>query len=435
MTAYAAVTRPPRRGACPGLSAPMPTGDGLLVRLMPVGTIALMTFTELCRAARLHGNGVIEVTARGSIQVRGLSSSSAPRFAADVAALGIAAADGIPVLSNALAGLDPEEVLDAGALAADLRLALARRSLAARLCAKVSIAVDGGSAVNLEGLSADVYLRAEAMDGRPVLRVSIGGDGASAVELGVVAAAHGTEAAVRLLEVVSRHGRHVRARDILIAETPSLFRSAIDDLVLSNSPPRPAYGSRDAIGAHRLRDGSLACGIGVAFGHSDATAFERLTETASDAGATGLRAAANRTLMFIELTQDAANLFFEASDRLGFIVRADDPRRHVVACAGAPVCASAHIASRAIGPLVAASAATLIDGSFKIHVSGCAKGCAHAASAELTIVGTPDGCALIADGSARDAPFAVMPANDVPSAIAGALAHRAHAVKHRGGHG
>ena len=31
---------PYRRGACPGLSAPMQTGDGLLVRMRPIGTMA-----------------------------------------------------------------------------------------------------------------------------------------------------------------------------------------------------------------------------------------------------------------------------------------------------------------------------------------------------------------------------------------------------------
>src|ERR1700733_7599829 len=122
---------PLRRGACPGLSAPMETGDGLLVRLLPIGTMALSSFAELCAAARKHGNGVIEITARGSIQVRGLSAASAPQFAVAVAALGIAVADGNPILSNALAGLDPEELLDAGGLAAELRHALARTPLAA----------------------------------------------------------------------------------------------------------------------------------------------------------------------------------------------------------------------------------------------------------------------------------------------------------------
>ena len=132
-----------------------------------------------------------------------------------------------------------------------------------------------------------------------------------------------------------------------------------------------------------------------------------------------MRAAPGRVLMVVGLTQQTASSFAAAAEALGFIVRTDDPRRHVVACAGAPICASAHIAARAIAPRVAA-AAPRIDGSFTIHISGCAKGCAHPAPAALTVVGTPDGCALVANGSARDAPFAAVAANDLPAAIADA---------------
>ena len=102
----APMDRSMRRGACPGLSAPMATGDGLLARLTPAGsTIALDAFAGLCAAARTHGNGIVEITSRGSIQVRGLSAASAPLFAADVASLGIEASDGIPVVTDPLAGL------------------------------------------------------------------------------------------------------------------------------------------------------------------------------------------------------------------------------------------------------------------------------------------------------------------------------------------
>ncbi len=166
---------PLRRGACPGLSAPMQTGDGLLVRMLPLGTMSLDAFGSLCAAVREHGNGVIEVTARGSIQVRGLSQASAPRFAAAVAALGIAAGD-IAVHVSPLAGLEANEILDAEKIAADLRRALAEHALVARLAPKISVAIDGGGPLGLDGLSADVRLRAEPKDGRAVLAVSVGGD-------------------------------------------------------------------------------------------------------------------------------------------------------------------------------------------------------------------------------------------------------------------
>jgi precorrin-3B synthase len=39
-----------------------------------------------------------------------------------------------------------------------------------------------------------------------------------------------------------------------------------------------------------------------------------------------------------------------------------------------------------------------------VHVSGCAKGCAHPKPAPLTIVGTEQGCGIVRDGAARDKP-------------------------------
>src|SRR5260370_38559214 len=86
------------RGICPGLSVPMPTGDGLLVRLMPAAPVPPDALAGFCEAARRHGNGTIEISARGSLQVRGLTPRSAPLFASAVAELGIATHEGVPVI-------------------------------------------------------------------------------------------------------------------------------------------------------------------------------------------------------------------------------------------------------------------------------------------------------------------------------------------------
>jgi precorrin-3B synthase len=419
-----------RRGACPGLSAPMPTGDGLLVRLLPIGTVPLAAFASLCAAAREHGNGIIEITARGSIQVRGLNAASAPRFADAVAALNIAAADGIPVLTNALAGLDAEEIFDADEFAADLRRALTRRSLAASLAPKISVAIDGGGALNLDGLAADVRLHAERSNGAVALRICVGGDAASASQLGAIAPADGVEAVNRLLDVVAQRGCEVRARDIVAAEGIATFRSAIADLLIADTQPPSARKSCEAIDLHRLRDGSLACGMGLPFGHADATMLERLAEAAGEAGAIGMRAVTGRVLMIIGVTRASRAAFAAAAERLGFIVNANDSRRHVVACAGAPICASAHMAARAIAPLIAESMAPLTGGSLTIHISGCAKGCAHPGPAALTAVGTLGGCALVANGSARDAPFAVVATDELTAAIARYARETTHEDNH-----
>ena len=421
---------PQRRGVCPGLSVPMATGDGLLVRLLPIGPIPLTAFAALCAAARIHGNGVLEVTARGSIQVRGLDRESAPRFAASVAALNIAAGDGIPVLSNPLAGLDATDAIDAAALAAELRRALAQKSLAKRLSAKVSVVIDGGGTLNLDNIAADVRLGAEKMaSGVVALRVAVGGDRASATLLGVIAVERNVETVVRLLEAVAQCG--ARARDIVATERVVVLHSVVADLLIADEQTPTAAKPCDVIGTHALRDGSFAVGLGLAFGHADATSLEHLIAAAKAAGAGSVQPAARRALMAIGLPQNKLSAFAHAGGQLGFIVRADDPRRHVIACAGAPVCASAHIAARAIGPRIAAIAAPHIDGSFKIHVSGCAKGCAHPTRAGLTVVGAPDGCALVKNGSAREAPFAVVSADDLPNAVPQVVQQ----LRLEGGHG
>ena len=423
----AATAAPYRRGACPGLSAPMPTGDGLLVRILPTGTISLIAFAALCEAARTHGNGVIEVTSRGSIQIRGLTEVSAAQFADAVGALGIAADDGVPVLCNPLAGFDVTETFDCAPLAAQLRHAIAQRGLTAELSPKVSIVIDGGGAAGLAEIAADIRLRAQQIDGEALFHVGIGGDETHATDLGHVAAKHGVAAALCLLSVIARHGREARGRDVVAVAGATVFRSAIG--AFTSTPPRESgdpkldsrlpgdernTGTGAAIGTFPLRNGKIARGIGLAFGHTDAGALERLIAAAQEAGATGLRAAPGRALLAIGVTSENALAFSAAAARLGFIIAADDPRRNVIACAGAPICASAHIASRALAPAIAATGATRLG---TIHISGCAKGCARSSAAALTVIGTAESCVLVANGSVRDTPFASVPATELVSTI------------------
>jgi precorrin-3B synthase len=402
----------------------MPSGDGLLARLRPIDTISLSGFAGLCAAARQFGNGVIEVTSRGSIQFRGLTAPSAPRFADAVAALGIAADDGIAVHSSPLAGLEARELLDADFVAGELRRALARTALTARLSPKVSVAIDGGGALGLNGLAADVRLSADLMNDAAIFHVRVGGDAAAATHLGIASPGNAVEVAWRLLDVIAQHGRIARARDVIATGGVARFHAAIADLIIDGISPSSGAGlahrdARDAIGAQSLGDGSIACGIGLAFGHTDAGAFEKITQAARSIGALGFRTAPGRVLLAIGIRPAEAARFAAAAERLGFIARSDDPRRYVIACAGAPVCSAAHLASRSLAPAIANAVKNHLNNDFRIHISGCAKGCAHAGFAALTIVGRDDGCAVIAGGTVRDEPFAFATASGLPSVIAG----------------
>ncbi len=132
---------------------------------------------------------------------------------------------------------------------------------------------------------------------------------------------------------------------------------------------------------------------------------------AADCGADGFAPAPGRALLAVGLAADAVAGFQNRADRLGYIVRPDDPRRAVSACAGAPACASGMMPARAIAAGVAAAATPMLDGSVSIHVSGCAKGCAHPRPATLSFIGNGDRADVVVGGRAGDpARRAVAPA-------------------------
>jgi precorrin-3B synthase len=416
------VNVPLRRGICPGLSQPMATGDGLLVRLTPTGTtMPCGAFAALCTAARSCGNGVIEITSRGSIQIRGLTEASVKSFAAAVAGIDLAFGEGPPVLSDPLAGLAPEESVDASAIAADLRRAIAAASFAADIGPKVSVTIDGGGTLHLDAVAADVRMRAQARDA--CLHVAVGGDAETATPIGAVAAEHAVEAVMRMLRVIAAGGPAARARDIVATNGAAAFRRVIAD-ILVDLPPPPLRPAADPLGTHALRDGRLAIGLGLAFGHAHATTLEEVTRAAVESGATGYRTAPGRALLVVGVTEDGAGHLANIAQRLGFIVRADDPRRQVVACAGAPICASAEISTRALAPSLAKVAVAGADTPM-VHLSGCAKGCACPRSAPLTVVGIEGRCGVVVNGSARDQPLVML----MPEALPGALSRCADGVR------
>ena len=145
------------RGACPGLSAPMQTGDGLLARLV-VGRSdsARCVHRPLRRGARArqrhHGDQRARQPANSRAQFR-LGARCSPRRSKT---LGIDLCESVPVLSDPLPD-DPTALIDSQAIAAALRQAIADAALA--LAPKVSVVIDGGGRIGLDALPADIRLR------------------------------------------------------------------------------------------------------------------------------------------------------------------------------------------------------------------------------------------------------------------------------------
>jgi precorrin-3B synthase len=387
------------RRACPALSAPMETGDGLLVRILPSGPIPLRAFAGLCAAALTQGNGTMEISARGSVQIRGLTPITAPSFAAALSALRLDIGDGVAVLADPLPG-DPTALIDANALAAELRHAIASAALA--LAPKLSVIVDGGGKLHLDALNADIRVRAGATADGPLLHLAVAGGGATASPLGAVAPEEARAAVMRLLAVIAAHGAQVRGADVLRRCGIAAFQEAIGTRIVPapSLPPRPPAGM---VGTHSLKDDLYALGVGLAFGHAEAGTLRALTDIARVHGALWARLAPDRSLLLGPFKRTTIKTMRDEARRLDFAVDSSDARRRIVACPGAPSCASGLIAARTIAAEIAKSV-ELPGHGVAVHVSGCAKGCAHPAATRLTIVGTAGGCGIVRDGTARATP-------------------------------
>jgi precorrin-3B synthase len=378
----------------------MATGDGLLARLIPAAPIALDAFVTLCDASQMLGNGIAEVTQRGSLQIRGLSPASAPVFARTVDALGLGSDDGPAILTAPLLGLDAgggHADLLATATAAALRRDLADRADLASLAPKVSVLIDGGGPLHLDSVPADLRLRA-CSDTR--FHLGIAGTAAASASLGWVEPRRATEVIAHILAMIASRGTDARARDFANDADLQALRASLAGALIDGPPPPPRPPA-EPIGTHPLADGTVAVGIALAFGYAEAGRLKRLAHTAANCGAVSIRPAPGRALLIIGLSADAARDLAAAACAEGLIVQPDDPRRSIVACAGAPACRSAALATRQLAVDVAQAAKPFLDGSVAIHVSGCAKGCAHPSAAALTLVG-PD--RIVLHGRAGDAP-------------------------------
>lgn len=405
-----------RRGLCPGILDPMPTGDGLLARLLPTGPLSIDTLIALCDASQVHGNGIVEITQRGSLQFRGLSPGSAPGFAQRVMALGLGT-DGVPpLLASPLMGLDARECFDLRPLVTALRAALANQPALTSLGPKVSVLVDGGGALHLDGVYGDLRLQA----GAEGVYLSIAGTAATATGLGWVGADQVARVIVKLLARIAERGLPARARDFANPADVQALRALLVGQLSETTPPRPRPPA-ETIGNHVLNTGKRAIGVAVAFGYVEAAILQRLARRAAACGAASILPAPDRSMLMIGLAADAAAELTAAAASAGFLVQPDDPRRFVVACAGAPACDSAQIYTRKLAPAIAEAARPLLDGSLTIHVSGCTKGCAHPGPAALTFIGPNR---LVIGGRAGDTPQCVASVSDFIAGVSRLGVHR-----------
>jgi precorrin-3B synthase len=382
----------------------MQSGDGLIARVRPwAGAFGLAEASALADAAERFGNGHIDLTRRANLQIRGLSDASLPGLQDVVGRLGLVDRDagaeaGRNIMVSPLAGIDPAEA-DIRPIARALADLLASDTGLQRLPPKFGFLVDGGGSVSIAGERADISLKALGRTMAVGLDTPAGTDW-----IGSTSVDEAAEVAVAIARIFIGLSREQgRLRDL--GEGPFGRLRAI---VHKGLGPVGALSneSRRLIGLK-----GLAVGVAAPFGRLEAHQLRSLAGLAEEAGAADIRLSPWRALYVGTRDAAAAQALMEGAHEIGLIVEASDPILRIDACPGAPACRSSSVDTRRTARRLAASAF-----SGTIHVSGCAKGCARSAPADLVLVGEQGRYGVIRNGTTRD-----VPERTIDAQVAGAL--------------
>ncbi len=413
------------RGACPSLATPMQTGDGLLVRLRPsTSGMTVPQFRKLAIAAARHGNGLIEITARGNLQLRGLAWETMPGLETDIAASGIRPVTGLAIETPPLSGMDPAEIADARTLATRLGETVAGLAAPLVLAPKLSVIVDGGGRPVLDDVTADIRLTAMPhADSKLQWLVSVGGTRADAVPVSQGTEEQGLATVLDLLKTLDALGPRARGRDLAARYEKG-----------KTSPEGSAFDIRPAassVGIHRLGPTSVALGLQLAFGQIEAGDLIGFLDFAETKGVVEIRTAPDHALLLLGTSVGIMAEVQAVAGEFGFWTEAGTPASAIATCAGAGGCASGTYRTKRLAAQAVDWVPALLDGSVVLHLSGCPKGCAHPAASALAVVGMPAGFAIVVNDKTSAAPAVSVDEHGLKRALEG-LARTVAATKAAG---
>jgi precorrin-3B synthase len=371
----------------------MEAADGMLMRVrLPGGAITPAGIEAVADVAERFGSGTIELTARANLQIRGLRSADVPAAAVHLVRHTLADPDPArdarrDVVGPPLAGHDPIELADMGALVTDVARLLAAAPGLEGLPPKFCVVLDGGGVGSVRGVPADVTFGAVlTVEGGIVVQLELGrplddNDGSVAcitlaeVEPVVVAAARRcAREGERMAALVTQVGR---------AELLDSFTTGTE--IRWASAPRPRRVDAPIGAMAHPRSDQVNLGAAPLLGRTSPAALRSVATLIEDTN-TQIRCTPWRGIVVLDLARTDQATAIAALARAGFSADPSDPAHLVSACVGLPGCASSRAdTGRAARALLDAPGAL----SGRIHLSGCEKRCG--ANAERVVVPAEDG--------------------------------------------
>ncbi|AKK27730.1 precorrin-3B synthase [Mycobacterium sp. EPa45] len=359
--------------ACPGALQVHQAADGALARLrLPGGMIAPRQLEALAHTATGFGNGTLELTVRGNLQLRGVRDAAAVADAAAAAGLlpspthervrNIVASP----LSGRLGGL-----ADVRPWVAELDLAIRADSELARLPGRFLFGLDDGRG-DISGLGADAGVHMHA-DGAALLLA--GRDTGIRV---------GPDDVVTALIAVARRFVEIRGNAWRIAElddsSPLLADFSATAVPGGEYPPVV----RPPVGWITQDDGRVALGAAIPLGVLQARQAEFVAAIDAPVVITPWR-----SLLVCDLDEGIADTALRVLAPMGLVFDENSPWLDISACVGSPGCEKSLADVRAEATRVAREGVGDLAGSH-VHYVGCERACGSPPAGQV-FVATTDG--------------------------------------------
>ncbi len=301
--------------------------DGWLARVrVPGGRLASSALLALAAIADELGNGLVDVTARANVQLRGLGDAAGAQLATRLQDAGLLPSlthDRVRnVMASPLAGRAPGALDHVDAIVAQLDAGICASAALGELPGRFCFLVDDGSGAGRD-VGPDVTVVARG-DGRfgvalDAHTVEFEGDGPAAVDFALRAA----EAFVA-----------VRGDAWRLSETPGGARAVATALGLALVPYSPATRTRAfGPGATQQRDGRVALTALAPLGQLWPELLRALASLPS-----GVRLSTRRTVTIVDLDASAVDQTRDALEAAGLVLDGASGWVGLTACAGTGAC-------------------------------------------------------------------------------------------------
>ncbi|MDR5818080.1 MULTISPECIES: precorrin-3B synthase [unclassified Caballeronia] len=380
-----------RTSACPGLMRVVPARDGGLARLrLTGGSLSADAARAVARAARECGSGVIEVTNRANLQLRGIRADAHARLVDIASAAGLApATESADDIRNVM--LSPLATDATRTLAADLIAAMQADAALHALSPKFALQLDGGEQLAMLDHPHDLWLA--ALDDGARFAFGLAGTiplhAHDTPALGVISrddVVTFVTGVLRRFLALARPDEH-RMRDLLARASTHALAFPAPEAALRSWRRAPSDATL-RLGAHA--DNTMAyAGAQAPLGRLDAATLDALAAIATTYAAGRLAMTPWQSVLIPDLAPHAAHDVLHELRGLGLATEPRDPFARLIACAGSAGCAKSRADTKSdaqrLAPLLPAHALA------QVHLSGCERSCAAAHPVATTLLARAPG--------------------------------------------